>query len=49
MKKIWIDPLLFVSYGMHAMNYFASFLDFYVSGMQDAEVTKSLSTTTLFS
>ena len=27
---------------MHAINYFASYGDFYASGTQDAEVTKSL-------
>ena len=38
-SNLQIDQSFFVFYGMHAMNYFVS----YLSGMQDAEVTKSLS------
>ena len=42
-KHLQIDQSIFVSYGMHAYNkLFCIFGDFYVSGMQDAEVTKSL-------
>ena len=37
-----IDRLIFASYGMHAMNYFASLGIFYAWEMQDAEETKSL-------
>ena len=38
------DRSIFAFYGTHAMNYFCVFGDFYASGMQDAEVTKSLDT-----
>ena len=37
-----IDRSFFASNGMHVMNYFASFRDFYGSGTQDTEVTKLL-------
>ena len=38
-----IHMFRFASYGTHAMNYFASvFGDFYASGTQDVEITKSL-------
>ena len=33
---------IFASYGMHTTNYFCVFGNFYASGTQDAEVTKSL-------
>ena len=39
--KFQIDTPFFASYRMHAMNYFVS-LRIFVSGTQDAEVTKSL-------
>ena len=39
---VQIDRLIFASYGMHAMNYFASLGIFYAWEMQDAEETKSL-------
>ena len=33
---------IFASYGMHTTNYFCVFGNFYASGTQDTEVTKSL-------
>ena len=40
-KHLQINQLIFASYGTHTINYFV-FGDFYASGMQDMEVTKSL-------
>ena len=44
---VQIDRLIFASCGTHAMNYFGAFGDFYPSGTQDAEVTKSLNLVTV--
>ena len=41
-KNLQIDRSFFASYRTHTMNYFCVFGDFYASGTQDAEVTKSL-------
>ena len=41
-KNLQIDQSFFASHGTHAMNYSASCGDFYASGTQDAEITKSL-------
>ena len=41
-KNLQIGQSFFASYGMHFMNYFASWGIALASGMQDAEVAKSL-------
>ena len=41
-NHVQINRSIFASYGMQAMILFRAFEDFYASGTQDTEVTKSL-------